>query len=74
MRFMTAVCSFLLLAAGYVYAVDSGSIPASQQPIILEKTGTGTIFLEAAIYPEFTDIAPETADPILINLLYMWLA
>ncbi|MBP6919751.1 MAG: hypothetical protein KBC23_02020 [Candidatus Omnitrophica bacterium] len=63
MRAMTAACLILLFAAGYVHAVDSGSIPASQQPIILEKTGTGTIFLEAALYPEFTNIAPGDADP-----------
>ncbi|HQO37393.1 MAG TPA: hypothetical protein PK107_01080 [Candidatus Omnitrophota bacterium] len=63
MRPMTTACLILLLAAGYVYAVESGSIPATQQPVILEKTGTGAIFLEAAIYPEFTGLAPSAADP-----------
>lgn len=60
---MTAAVILVLLLAGYVYAVDSASIPASQQPMVKEKIGSGAIHLEAAVYPEFTELAPSAADP-----------
>ncbi|HOU36122.1 MAG TPA: hypothetical protein PK562_02505 [Candidatus Omnitrophota bacterium] len=63
MRHLTAAFVIVLLAAGSLYAVDSGSLPASQQPVVKEKIGSGDIHLEAAKYPEFTDIAPSAADP-----------
>jgi len=58
-RLMAAVI-LVLLVAGYIYAVDSGSIPASQQPVVKEVIGKGDIWLEAALYPEFR---PMNVDP-----------
>jgi len=55
-----AAVILVLLVAGYIYAVDSGSIPASQQPVVKEVIGKGDIWLEAALYPEFR---PMNVDP-----------
>ncbi|MDD4940834.1 MAG: hypothetical protein PHS64_00050 [Candidatus Omnitrophica bacterium] len=56
------VFAVIFLAAGYANAVESGNIPAAQQPIVKEVTGKGEIMLEAAIYPEFMpiDVDPRT--------------
>ncbi|MBP6919752.1 MAG: hypothetical protein KBC23_02025 [Candidatus Omnitrophica bacterium] len=56
MKRIIVIALVLFAAAGYVYAVESGNIPAAQQPIVKEVTGSGTIKLEAALYPEFQPI------------------
>ncbi|HQO37394.1 MAG TPA: hypothetical protein PK107_01085 [Candidatus Omnitrophota bacterium] len=62
MKQIAIIILVLFAAAGRAQAVESGNIPAAQQPMVKEVTGSGKIGLEAAIYPEFrpVEVDPKT--------------
>jgi hypothetical protein len=63
MKKMLGALIIVFFTAASALAVDSGSVPASQQPVVKEKIGGDAISLEAEIYPKFMDLAPTAADP-----------
>ena len=64
-----AVVLIVMFMAGAASAADSGSIPASQQPVVKQtRASTTDIELEAARYPLFENLKPQAGtDPMCLH-------